>query len=71
MLRTTNAVSAPQLLDLPFEPPKFYMYLLELLAGTGIVAQYIITMLLSLMVAQATVNKVQVGGWALCRRWCR
>jgi hypothetical protein len=38
-LRSRNGAGAEDLLDLPFEPPRFSSYLLELLMGTGMTIQ--------------------------------
>jgi hypothetical protein len=38
-LRSHNGAGPDDLLDLPFEPPRFYSYLLELLMGTGMTIQ--------------------------------
>ncbi len=38
-LRSRNGAGPDDLLDLPFEPPRFYSYLLELLMGTGMTIQ--------------------------------
>lgn len=76
-LRGRHHVPEHLLLELPFQPPRSWEYLTDIVVGGGMVTQYVITMLAALTLTQARVEEAwdvvsrragagPVGWWYAC-----